>query len=93
MSEDAGIEPRTVATQAFAVRRSYHSARFHPQLARSHPQLSSVLYNETSYMCRIKLHVKEITEIRANILGKALLRIPIAFTLKKTAKRSKKIEN
>ncbi len=58
-----GIEPRTVATLALAIRRSNHSARFHPQsaryhpqlaryhpqLARSHPQLSSVLYNvETS---------------------------------------------
>jgi hypothetical protein len=27
--EDAGIEPRTVATLALAVRRSYHSARSH----------------------------------------------------------------
>ncbi len=29
MSEDAGIEPRTVATTALAVRRSNHSARSH----------------------------------------------------------------
>ncbi len=30
MSEDAGIEPRTVATTALAVRRPNHSARSHP---------------------------------------------------------------
>ncbi len=36
--EDAGIEPRTVATTALAVRRSYpHSARSRPQSTRSHP--------------------------------------------------------
>ncbi len=37
-SEEAGIEPRTVATLALAARRSNHSARSHPQSARSHPQ-------------------------------------------------------
>jgi hypothetical protein len=30
MSEDAGIEPRTGATSALAVKRSNHSARSHP---------------------------------------------------------------
>ncbi len=30
VSEDAGIDPRTVATLASAVRRSNHSARSHP---------------------------------------------------------------
>jgi hypothetical protein len=30
VSEDAGIEPRTVATTALAVRRSNYSARSHP---------------------------------------------------------------
>jgi hypothetical protein len=30
VSEDAGIEPRTVATSALAVRRSRHSATSHP---------------------------------------------------------------
>jgi hypothetical protein len=46
VSEDAGIEPWTVATSTLAVRRSNHSAslihnstRFHPHSARSHPQL------------------------------------------------------
>jgi hypothetical protein len=38
VSEDAGIEPRTVATSALDVRRSHpHSARSHPHSARSHP--------------------------------------------------------
>jgi hypothetical protein len=34
VSEDAGIEPRTVATMALTARRSNHLARFHPHLAR-----------------------------------------------------------
>ncbi len=34
MSEDAGIEPRIVATMALAVRRFNHSARSHPPLCR-----------------------------------------------------------
>ncbi len=34
---DAGIEPRTVATGALAVRHSNHWARSHPHWARSHP--------------------------------------------------------
>jgi hypothetical protein len=32
MWEDAGIEPRTVATLALAVRRSNHSAKSHPRM-------------------------------------------------------------
>ncbi len=32
VSEDVGIEPRTVATSALAVRRSKHSATSHPQI-------------------------------------------------------------
>jgi hypothetical protein len=50
VSEDAGIEPRTVATLALAVRRSKLSARSHPQSrpdlihdsARSHSQLGQI---------------------------------------------------
>ncbi len=42
VSEDAGIEPRTVATTALAVRRSNHSLRFRPHSARSHPQLGFI---------------------------------------------------
>jgi hypothetical protein len=34
VSEDAGIEPRTVATTALAVRRFNHSVRSHPQRKR-----------------------------------------------------------
>jgi hypothetical protein len=40
VSEDAGIEPRTVPTLALTARRSNHLARSHPQLARSHPHLA-----------------------------------------------------
>jgi hypothetical protein len=47
VSEDAGIEPRTVATLALTARRSNTSAishpqisaRYHPPSARSYPQL------------------------------------------------------
>ena len=39
VSENAGIEPRTVATSALALRRPNHSARSHPQLG----QISSIL--------------------------------------------------
>ena len=35
--QDAGIEPRTVATTALAVRSSNHSAKSHPHAAKSHP--------------------------------------------------------
>ncbi len=55
VSEDAGIEPWTVATSALAVRRSNHSAslihnstRFQPHSARSHP----------SIMGKVKLKIK-----------------------------------
>ncbi len=37
VSEDAGIEPRTFATLAFAVRCSNNLARSHPQTAGSNP--------------------------------------------------------
>jgi len=45
VSEDAGIEPRTVPTTAVAVRRSNHSARSHPQ-SRSHPLLVCPLFSQ-----------------------------------------------
>ncbi len=38
VSEDAEIEPRTVAPSALAVSCSNHLARSHPQSAKSHPQ-------------------------------------------------------
>jgi hypothetical protein len=37
VSEELGIEPRTIATLALTARRSYHSARSHLHPARSHP--------------------------------------------------------
>jgi hypothetical protein len=37
VSEDAGIEPKRVATWALAVRSSNHSALSHPHSIRSHP--------------------------------------------------------
>ncbi len=40
VSEDAGIELRTFATTALAVRRSKQSARSHQQSARSHPLIN-----------------------------------------------------
>ncbi len=46
---DAGIEPRTVATGALAVRRSNHQARSHPQLG----QISSALGQISSALGQI----------------------------------------
>jgi hypothetical protein len=40
VSEDARIEPWTVATLALTARRSNHSDRSHPHSARSHPHLA-----------------------------------------------------
>jgi hypothetical protein len=40
VSEDARIEPKTVATLALTAGRSNHLARSHPHLARSHPHLA-----------------------------------------------------
>ncbi len=54
VSEDAGIEPRTVATSALAVRRSKHSSRSLPQLGyRSHPQSarSHPIQSHTTAFC------------------------------------------
>ena len=47
VSEDAGIEPRTVATTALAVRRSNH-------LARSHPQMEKIYSNWRTISCSVK---------------------------------------
>jgi hypothetical protein len=41
VSEDAGIEPNTVATSALAVRRSSYSGTSHPHSATSHPHLAT----------------------------------------------------
>ncbi len=51
VSEDAGIEPRTVATSALGVRRSSHSATSHPLSATSHPlSATSHPHSATSYL-------------------------------------------
>ncbi len=42
LSEDAEIEPRTVTTSAYAVRRSSYSNRSNPHSARSHPKLGLI---------------------------------------------------
>ncbi len=52
MSEDAGIEPRTVVTSALAVRCSSDSATSHPHSATSatsHPHSASHLHSATSH--------------------------------------------
>ncbi len=46
VSEDAGIEPRTVTTLALAARRSNHLAGSHP-LTRSHPYFDEKLTDVT----------------------------------------------
>ncbi len=50
VSEDAGIEPRTVATTALAVRRTNHSARSHPHSARSHPLINTYVDNDLLHL-------------------------------------------
>jgi hypothetical protein len=61
--QDAGIEPRAVATSALAVRRSNHSARSHPHSARSHPHPAKSHQHSASSHSHIKfLHkCKKIT--------------------------------
>jgi hypothetical protein len=46
----------TVATTALAVRRSIHSARFHPQSARSYPQLGKI--SSCKYGSIAEAHIK-----------------------------------
>ncbi len=55
VSEDAGIEPRTVATAALAVRRSSHSATSHPLSETSHP------LSETSHPLSATSHPRSAT--------------------------------
>ncbi len=56
VSEDALIEPRTVATSALAIRRSSHTATSHPHSAKSHP------HSATSHPLKPKF-VKRSNEI------------------------------
>jgi hypothetical protein len=50
VSEDAGIEPRTVATTALAVRRSNHSALSHPHRTLKEKNTKIPLYNFKVYL-------------------------------------------
>ncbi len=60
VSEDVGIEPRTVATFALAVRRSNHSARSHPVMIKltTIPDCHylTFLLSKTMICCRIIRH-------------------------------------
>jgi hypothetical protein len=55
--EDAGIEPRTVATLALAVRHSNHSARSHPPTKTWQRSFVSTLYTERVGQCFVSLSV------------------------------------
>ncbi len=75
-SQDARIEPRTVATLALAARRSNHSARSHPHsarshqhLARSHPQLGQIYLVQPQFLLRY-------TPLQSNIRAFLLQRNP-----------------
>jgi hypothetical protein len=48
-SEEAGTEPRIVATLALTARRSNNSARSHPHLARSHPLVNLLSLLESCF--------------------------------------------
>ncbi len=50
VSEDAGIEPRTVATSALAVRRSCHLATSHPHSASSYPLRLDLIHGWDAYL-------------------------------------------
>jgi hypothetical protein len=63
VSEDAGIELRTVATPTLAVRRSNHSARSHPLSARSH-DLSGDSFWSTSTITKCQqLELKSVVQV------------------------------
>jgi hypothetical protein len=57
VSEDAGIELRTVATTALAVRRSNLSARYRPHSARSHPLINTYVDNDLLHLLQGMGHV------------------------------------
>jgi hypothetical protein len=50
VSEEAGIEPRSVATLALTATRSNHSTRSHPHLARSHPLVNLLSLLESCFL-------------------------------------------
>ncbi len=55
VSEDAGIELRTVTITALAVRGPNHSARSHPLSARSHPHSATDLIHTRLQISSAKL--------------------------------------
>ncbi len=61
-SEDAGIEPRTVATMALAVRSSNHSARLIHNSARFHPHR----LGRTTWVCE---HFSLITKCKKILIS------------------------
>ncbi len=62
MSEDAGIEPRTVATTALTVRRSNHSAR-------SHSLLGYIIINNNIIILMIYCHTDLSFDTRSTGYG------------------------
>jgi hypothetical protein len=58
----AGIEPRTVAISALAVRRSSHSATSHPNSTTSHPQLGYISSTNRLHLIHSRLHLIHHTE-------------------------------
>ncbi len=65
VSEDAGIEPRTVATSALIVRRSSHSATSHPHFGyiSSTTRLHLIHNSATSHPCDARLIIQSAAEI------------------------------
>ncbi len=78
VSEEAGIEPRTVATLALTARRSIHqarsylhSARSNPHSARSHPQSArSHPHSARSHSFSVRSHppLARFHSVRANYM-------------------------
>ncbi len=95
VSKDAGIEPRTVATTALAVRRSNHSAGSHPHSARSHPSEILSLSSQRGRYRTTRLQAYRVQEyglpsppsFKCNVLRKSLFEdcqnIPLRNTKEK----------
>ncbi len=65
VSEDAGIEPRTVATSALAVRRSNHSARSHPQIISP----TDILYENGKILFKFSIHPQQVRYVGYPVLS------------------------
>ncbi len=66
VSEDAGIEPRTVATTALTVRRSYHAARSHPKKFYFYVLLVQTWTKNPKVWNMIQINISDIEQIFAN---------------------------